>query len=231
MATILIVEDELPIARVMRDNLEFEGYTVQMAHEGNGGLELALLGDADLILLDLMLPGMNGYDVCRNLREAGHQTPVIMLTAKGEEIDKVLGLELGADDYVTKPVGIRELLARIKAVLRRATPEDSEGQESVLEFGGVQVDFDAFETTVQGKVVHLSPKAYGVLKLLWEQGGKAVSRDEILEQVWGYEAFPTTRTADNHIAELRAALEAEPSQPKYILTVHRVGYRFVGEGS
>lgn len=224
MATILIVEDEIAIARVMKDNLEFEGYTVQVAHNGKAGLALALVGGVDLILLDIMLPEMNGYDVCRQLRAAGHTTPVIMLTAKGEEIDKVLGLELGADDYVTKPVGVRELLARIHAGLRRAA-YGSEKPEAVLEIGQARVDFGAFEAIVEGHVVHLSPKAFGVLKLLVERLGEVVSRNDILEKVWGYDAFPTTRTVDNHIAELRAILETDPSKPEFIVTVHGVGYR------
>lgn len=230
MATILIVEDEIAIARVMKDNLVYEGYAVQMAHDGKAGLEMALAGGVDLILLDIMLPHMNGYDVCRKLREAGHTTPVIMLTAKGEEIDKVLGLELGADDYVTKPVGVRELLARIHAGLRRA----SYGQTaipSVLDVGQARIDFGAFEAVVKGQAVHLSPKAFGVLKLLWDRAGDVVSRNEILEQVWGYDAFPTTRTVDNHIAELRAVLEADPSKPECIVTVHGVGYRLTDHGT
>lgn len=229
MATILVVEDERPIARVLVDNLEFEGYTVLVAYDGIEGLELALSGRADLILLDLMLPGMNGYDVCRKIRERGLNTPVIMLTAKGEEIDKVVGLELGADDYVTKPVGIRELLARIRAVLRRSERRESEHDRDVLAFGRVKVDFARFEAEVDGDSVHLSPKAFGVLKLLWERAGRVVSRNDVLEAVWGYEVYPTTRTVDNHIGELRAALEVDPADPRYILTVHGVGYRFVAE--
>jgi len=229
MPTILVVEDERPIARVLIDNLEFDGYTVLAAYDGIGGLELALSGRVDLILLDLMLPGMNGYDVCRKIREKGLNTPVIMLTAKGEEIDKVVGLELGADDYVTKPVGIRELLARIRAVLRRTGRQESEHDRDVLVFGRVRVDFARFEAEVDGNSVHLSPKAFGVLRLLWERAGRVVSRNEILEEVWGYEVYPTTRTVDNHIAELRAALEVDPADARYILTVHGVGYRFVVE--
>ncbi len=227
MATILVIEDERPISRAIVDNLEFEGYEVRAAFDGNGGLEMAMRGDADLILLDIMMPGMNGYDVCRRLREAGNATPVIMLTAKGEEIDKVLGLELGADDYITKPVGVRELLARVKAVLRRSQRGASgREEEKLLSFGEARVDFDSYETTVGGGAVHLSPKAYGVLELLWNREGKAVSRSEILREVWGYEVYPTTRTVDNHIAELRAALEEDASAPRFITTVHGIGYKF-----
>ncbi len=229
MSTILVVEDERPIARVLIDNLEFEGYTVLAAYDGVRGLELALSAQADLILLDIMLPGMNGYDICRKLRQAGLKTPVIMLTARGEEVDKVLGLELGADDYVTKPVGVRELLARVKAVLRRTGQPDS--PDRALRFGQACVDFARFEATVKDDPVHLSPKAFGILKLLWESAGRAVSRSEILEQVWGYDVYPTTRTVDNHIAELRSALEPNPTSPTHILTVHGVGYRFVSDES
>ena len=148
-----------------------------------------------------------------------------MLTARGEEVDKVLGLELGADDYVTKPVGVRELMARIKAVLRRGEPAPA--ALAVLEFGPARIDFDRHEATVDGRAVHLSPKAFGVLRLLWERGGRTLTRAQILQQVWGYEVYPTTRTVDNHIAELRSRLEPDPSRPRHLLTVHGVGYRFV----
>ena len=227
MTKILVVEDEAAIARIVVDNLEFEGYEVAAAADGPSGLEQALAAGADLILLDIMLPGgLNGYDICRKMREAGVDTPVIMLTAKSEEIDKVLGLELGADDYITKPVGVRELLARVKAVLRRYDPSGGPRPgENVLQFAAARVDFDRFEARVRDEPVHLSPKAYGVLKLLWESQGRAVPRSEILQKVWGYDVFPTTRTVDNHVAELRAALELDPANPQHLLTVHGVGYR------
>ena len=227
MPVILVVEDEKPIARIIADHLEFEGYEVLTAADGPTGLELALSDRADLVLLDIMLPGgLDGYDICRAMRERSLTTPVIMLTARTEEIDKVLGFELGTDDYVTKPVGVRELLARVKAVLRRSQPPETEESPDLLELGDARVDFARFETRVGDRVVHLSPKAYGVLRLLWESQGRAVSRSEILQQVWGYDALPTTRTVDNHIAELRAALEPDPAAPRHILTVHGVGYRF-----
>ncbi len=226
MTTILVVEDEQSISKAIVANLEFEGYRALSAFDGVRGLEMAMDPSVDLILLDIMLPGMDGFDLCRKLRESGRRTPVIMLTAKGEEVDKVLGLELGADDYITKPVGVRELLARVKAVLRRTGEPASTNQ---IQFGHCLVDFESYAAIVGGNPVHLSPKAYGVLKLLCERQGKAVSRSDILQQVWGYDVFPTTRTVDNHVAELRAALEAEPSQPRHILTVHGVGYRFVQE--
>ncbi len=231
MVMILVVEDDEAISKVVVDNLEFEGYTVRAAYDGATGLKLAVTEPVDLILLDIMMPQMNGYDVCRRLREAGRQTPVIMLTAKGEEVDKVLGLELGADDYVTKPVGVRELLARVRAVLRR-TGQQAERMPAdtgtgVLRVGVAIIDFSSYEATRAGQSVHLSPKAYGVLKLLWERHGQAVTRTDILQQVWGYDVYPTTRTVDNHIAELRAALEAEPAKPCCVLTVHGVGYKLV----
>ncbi len=228
MTTILVVEDDRAISRAVVDNLEFEGYQVLAAFDGDAGLRLAMKEPVDLILLDVMMPEMNGYDVCRRLRQAGLQTPVIMLTAKGEETDKVLGLELGADDYITKPVGVRELLARVRAVLRRVQPAPGPTpDEDVLTLGAAQVDFSRYEASSGGESVHLSPKAYGILRLLREAEGKAVTRTEILQQVWGYEALPTTRTVDNHIAELRAALEADAARPVHILTVHGVGYRLV----
>lgn len=225
MARILVVEDEAAIARVLVDNLVYEGHEAEAVADGAEGLERALACKPDLILLDVVLPTMDGYEVCRRLRARGSATPIIMLTARGEEVDKVLGLELGADDYVTKPVGVRELMARIKAVLRRGEPEAA--ALAVLEFGPARVDFDRHEATVDGRTVHLSPKAFGVLRLLWESGGRTLTRAQILEQVWGYEVYPTTRTVDNHIAELRSRLEPDPSRPRHLLTVHGVGYRFV----
>lgn len=231
MLKILVVEDERPISRVIVDNLNFEGYEALAAYDGPSGLEMAMTQSVDLVLLDIMMPGMNGYDVCRRLREEGRDTPVIMLSARGEEVDKVLGLELGADDYITKPVGVRELLARVRAVLRRAPVADpapaSDETGHVLTFGGVRVDFDTYEATRDGAATHLSPKAFGVLRLLWTRAGKAVSRSDILHEVWGYDALPTTRTVDNHVAELRAALEPDSTQPQHLLTVHGVGYRLV----
>ncbi len=225
MPKILVVEDEAAIARVLVDNLVYEGHEAEAVADGAEGLERALACKPDLILLDVVLPTMDGYEVCRRLRAQGSATPIIMLTARGEEVDKVLGLELGADDYVTKPVGVRELMARIKAVLRRGEPEAAAG--AVLEFGPARVDFDRHEATVDGRAVHLSPKAFGVLRLLWESGGRTLTRAQILQQVWGYEVYPTTRTVDNHIAELRSRLEPDPARPRHLLTVHGVGYRFV----
>ncbi len=198
MPRILVVEDEAAIAQALVDNLLFEG---------------------------VVLPTVDSYEVCRQLQAQGVAMPIIILTARGEEVGKVLGLELGADDYVTKPVGVRELMARIKAVLRRGAAAAAGG--TVLELGPARIDFDRYEATVEGQAVHLSPKAFGVLRLLWESKGRVLTRAQILEQVWGYEVYPTTRTVDNHIAELRHRLEPDPARPRYILTVHRVGYRLV----
>ena len=231
MPTILVIEDEIPIAKGLINNLEFEGYEVLSAADGPTGLELALSGRADLILLDIRLPGMDGYQICRTLHEKGIRTPIIMLTAKGEEVDKVLGLELGADDYVTKPFSVRELLARIKAVLRRAVPVEDEDRAEVLTFGGARIDFERFEASMEEEEVHLSTKEFAILRLLWAREGKAASRDDILNEVWGYDVYPTTRTVDNHIADLRSKLERDPSNPRHIVTVHGVGYRLVTEES
>lgn len=227
MPTVLVIEDEESIAEPLVENLEFEGCDVLVAADGHRGLELALSGEADLILLDIMLPGLNGYEICRRVREQQLTTPIIMLTAKGQEADKVRGLDIGADDYVTKPVGILELMARVRAVLRRAAPDSESQKVEVLSFGRVRVDFARFEACVDDEPVHLSPKEFGVLKLLWESEGRAVSRAQILEQVWGYDVFPTTRTIDTHVAELRAKLEVDPANPQHILTVHGTGYRLV----
>jgi DNA-binding response OmpR family regulator len=225
MPTILVIEDEESIAEPMVENLEFEGYEVLDARDGNRGLELALSGQADLVLLDIMLPGVNGYEICRRMREEGIDTPVIMLTARGEEADKVRGLDIGADDYLTKPVGILELMARIRAGLRRSDSGNSGPTGELLEFGKAHIDFGRFEALVDEQPVHLSPKEFGILKLLWERAGKAVSRADILQQVWGYDVYPTTRTVDTHVADLRAKLEEDPADPQHILTVHGTGYR------
>jgi len=227
MPTILVVEGEESIAEPMVENLEFEGYEVLDARDGNRGLELALSGRADLVLLDIMLPGVNGYEICRRMPEEGIDITVIMLTARGEEADKVRGLDIGADDYLTKPVGILELMARIRAALRRGGSGKEVPTSELLEFGQVRVDFGRFEALMDGEQVHLSPKEFGILKLLWERAGKAVSRAEILQEVWGYDVYPTTRTVDTHIAELRATLERDPAHPEHILTVHGTGYRLV----
>jgi DNA-binding response OmpR family regulator len=227
VATVLLVEDEESIAEVVADNLRYEGYGVLEATDGYKGLELALEHRPDLMILDLMLPGIDGYEVCRRLRDQGQSVPIIMLTAKGQEVDKVRGLDLGADDYITKPVGVMELMARVRAVLRRSGHGEGVTEGAVLCLGEARVDFSRFEASVSGEAVHLSPKEFGVLEFLWRAQGRAVARAEILQQVWGYDVYPTTRTVDTHVGELRAKLEKDPAKPRHLLTVHGVGYRLM----
>jgi two-component system alkaline phosphatase synthesis response regulator PhoP len=205
-------------------NLKAEGYGVLTAEAGDAGLEQALNEKPDLILLDVMLPGLNGFDVCRELRRKGFEAPIIMLTAKAEEIDRVVGLEIGADDYVTKPFGLRELLARIRVRLRRpGRPAASD----VLRFGSVEVDFDRHEASRNGARLELTGKEFEVLKLLARHAGEVFTRDRLLNEVWGYESYPTTRTVDNHILRLRQKLEDDPANPRHILSIYGEGYKFV----
>jgi len=225
MSRILVVEDDAAILRGLKDNLAAEAYEVLTAADGIEGLRLSQEKNPDLIVLDLMLPKLSGYEICRKLRERGVHVPILMLTARGDEADRVLGLDLGADDYVTKPFSVRELLARVRALLRRSDPQ----KDSVdrLTFGDVVVDFPEYETRKGGQPVEMTPKEFGVLRYLAARAGKVVQRQTLLEEVWGYENYPTTRTVDNHIASLRAKLEDDPAQPRHLLTVHGVGYKFV----
>jgi len=220
---ILVIEDEPDLLRGLELNLKAEGYSVLTSSRGDNGIEQALLERPELILLDIMLPGMNGLDVCRELRKRGFDAPIIMLTAKAEEVDRVVGLEIGADDYVTKPFGVRELLARIRARLRKRPGQD----DPKLRFGHVEVDFARHEVTNRGKRVELTGKELEVLRLLAQHRGEIVSRDRLLEEVWGYESYPTTRTVDNHILRLRQKLEENPSDPRHILSVYGEGYKLV----
>jgi DNA-binding response OmpR family regulator len=225
MNRVLVVEDEAAILQGLCDNLEFEGYEVFRAADGIAGLDLIRKHDPHLIILDLMLPRLSGYELCRKLRAEGLNTPILMLTARGEEADRVLGLDLGADDYVTKPFSIRELMARVRALLRRTTAAaDLPGE---LRFGDVQVDFSRYEASRDGRKVELTRKEFGLLRLLAAREGAVVTRNELLDKVWGYEATPTTRTIDNHMAALRAKLEHDPGQPEHLITVHGVGYKLV----
>jgi DNA-binding response OmpR family regulator len=220
---ILIIEDEPDLLRGLALNLKAEGYGVLTASRGDAGIEQALRDRPELVLLDIMLPGMNGLDVCRELRRKGFEAPIIMLTAKAEEVDRVVGLEIGADDYVTKPFGIRELLARIRARLRRHSPATAEG----LRLGSVEIDLDKHEATRAGQRIELTGKEFDVLRLLARHRGEIVTRDMLLEEVWGYESYPTTRTVDNHILRLRQKLEEDPSNPRYILSIYGEGYKLV----
>ncbi|TDO03872.1 response regulator transcription factor [Sunxiuqinia elliptica] len=225
MSKILIVEDEQAMLIGLHDNLEFEGYEVDTASRGDDGLKKILTGGFDLVLLDVMLPGLSGFDVCKKARAAGIDTPVILLTARGEELDKVLGLELGADDYVTKPFSLRELLARIKVILRRAGNGSASGG-IFLTIGQIQVSFDAYEAkTLKGDVVKMSHKEFEILHYLHRQAGRIVTRDDILDQVWGMDYQPTARTVDNFIVRLRTKIDTDESQ--HIITVHGVGYKLV----
>jgi DNA-binding response OmpR family regulator len=227
MHRILIIEDEAAMRQGLMDNLQFEGYDVDAVEDGPGGLERLTTGRYDLALLDVMLPGMNGFDVCRKARAAGCLTPIIMLTAKGEEIDTVLGLELGADDYVTKPFRLRELLARVKAVLRRELADASPSEPCEFTIGRLRIDTLAHEATEDGQKVSLSHLEMQVLKYLYAHRGEVVERQRLLQDVWGYEESPATRTVDNFILKLRQKIERDPSSPDHILTVHGVGYRLV----
>ncbi|NIM94686.1 MAG: response regulator [Anaerolineales bacterium] len=227
MSRILIIEDDRAILRGLKDNLEYESYEVLTATEGEQGYRLIQEHDPDLIILDLMIPKMDGYELCRKVRGEGTATPILMLTARSEEVDRVQGLDLGADDYVTKPFSVPELLARIRAILRRAQP--SADLPDHLRFEDVFVDFKRFQAEKSGQTLKLSRKEFGVLRLLAARIGQVVTRNEMLDEVWGHECYPTTRTVDNHIASLRAKLEDDPSKPCHLITVHGVGYKLVRE--
>ena len=227
MKRILIIEDDLAILRGLKDNLEYEKYEVITATDGEQGYGLMKEKKPDLVILDLMLPKMSGYELCRKLRKEGVMTPVLMLTARGEEVDRVLGLDLGADDYVTKPFSVPELMARIRAILRRVQKSKAGNLPEELRFGKVFVDFRKFEAQKAGKAINMSRKEFGVLRLLAARAGEVVTREELLDEVWGYDQYPTTRTVDNHIALLRNKLEDDPANPKYLITVHGVGYKLV----
>jgi DNA-binding response OmpR family regulator len=209
----------------LKDNFEFEGYEVITASDGATGLERARSQKPDLVLLDIMLPRLSGLEVCKTLRGEGFSAPIIMLTARGQEIDKVVGLELGADDYVTKPFSIRELLARVRAILRRT--DGVKKRLSRYHFDDVELDFETYKGTRGGAALDMSPREFELLRYLIERKGETVTRDKLLEDVWGYESYPSTRTVDTHIAKLRAKIGDSGSEPRHILTIHGVGYKFV----
>ena len=224
MTKVLVIEDEEGIGSALEYQLAREGYDVTWVQDGAVGLETFETSGADLIVLDLMLPTMSGEDVCRTIRKTS-AVPVIMLTAKGDEVDRVVGLELGADDYVTKPFSTRELMARVKAVLRRGRPVDE--NSDVLEGGGIRLDVERVEVTVRGEPVHLTRKEFEVLELLMRNAGRVLARDTLMEQVWGADYFGDTRTLDVHIKRLRAKCELDPHDPKHLVTVRGIGYKFV----
>jgi two-component system, OmpR family, alkaline phosphatase synthesis response regulator PhoP len=223
---ILLVEDEKGLIVTLTDRLQSEGFDVVSAADGKTGIELANEQQFDLIILDVMLPKKNGYDVARDLRQRGLQTPILMLTAKGETIDKVLGLKLGADDYLTKPFEMMELLARVEALLRRS-PQRMQASNGTFCFGSVAIDFKRAEVRKQDQAIDLSAMEFKLLQFLIENRGTVHSRDDLLDAVWGYDAMPTTRTVDVHIAWLRQKLEENPRHPNFIQTVHGMGYKFV----
>ena len=226
MKRLLLIEDEPGLVLTLRDRLTREGYAVETSTDGESGLERASREAFDLVLLDVMLPRMNGFDVLRELRKRGTETPVIMVTAKGQVVDKVVGLKLGADDYVTKPFEMVELLARIEAKLRRA-PAVSHPSEG-YQFDDVRVDFRRAEVTKEGGPLELSAREFQLLKYFIEHRGATLTREELLNEVWGYNSMPSTRTVDVHVAWLRQKIEPNPRHPQYILTIHGMGYKFAG---
>ncbi|WP_075590496.1 response regulator transcription factor [Labilibacter marinus] len=226
MDKILVVEDEPDMLMGLKDNLEFEGYEVDVAVDGEDGLNKILSDHYNLVLLDVMLPKLSGFDVCKKARKKDIQTPIIFLSAKGEELDKVIGLESGADDYITKPFSLRELSARIKAVIRRSTV-NIDHKEDHIEIGNLTVDFANYLASVNEEQVKMSMKEYEILNYLFTHKNRTVSRDSLLDSVWGYDFQPTTRTIDNFILKLRHKIEDNPNSPSIILTVHGIGYKLV----
>ncbi len=224
---ILVVDDEPNMRLGLADNLEFEGFEVDQAENGKMGLSKILENTYDLILLDVMMPEMSGFDVCKKARSGGVSTPIILLTAKGEEIDKVLGLELGADDYVTKPFSLRELLARIKAVLRRGQNTTKENDQHEFTIGKLTVNFNSYTANTGEEEIKMSHKEYEILHYLLKRRNEIVTRYDLLENVWGYDESPTTRTVDNFIVKLRHKIEENPNKPAIILTVHGTGYKLI----
>ncbi len=229
MERVLIIEDEVSLLEGLKDNLEEEGYSVSTSKKGKEGLEKALSEDVDLVLLDIMLPEMNGFDICKKIKIKKLTLPIIMLTAKAKEADKILGLELGADDYITKPFSINELLARIKAILRRVQihREAKEKKLDSCEFGDIKLNFAKLEAYKAKKRLKLSKREFEILAYMVKRKGEVVSRNDLLDVVWGYDVFPTTRTVDNFIAHIRKQIEEKPSKPKYIQSIRSAGYKLV----
>jgi two-component system alkaline phosphatase synthesis response regulator PhoP len=226
MPRILIVEDDEAMAVGLRDGFGFEGYDVSLVHDGESALRMAADDDWDLMILDVMLPKMSGLDVCRQIRKDGGNIPIIMLTARGQEIDKVVGLKSGADDYVTKPFSFLELVARVEAILRRSS-EVAKGPER-YRFGDVKLDFGRMEALKGERAVDLSRREFELLRYMVGHRGKAIPRERLLEAVWGYDDQSHTRTVDMHVAKLRKKIEDDPANPAFVVTVHRVGYKFTG---
>jgi len=229
MAKILIVEDDSAILLGLRENLAYEGHTVVEVTRGDKALETLAGAKADLLILDIMLPGISGFEVCRRIRKEDRRLPILMLTARSDEVDKVMGLDLGADDYLTKPFSLSELLARVRALLRRTQLQEESELPSTLEFGQVRLDFISYVATRRGKPVHLTAKEFALIRYLAAHKGEALRRDLLLDRVWGEDVYPTNRTVDTHVLSLRNKLELDPSHPRCLVTVHGVGYKFIGD--
>ncbi len=226
MPKVLIVEDDAAMATALRDGFTYEGYEVVLVSDGEAGLKAAREGAPDIVVLDVMMPKLSGLDVCKRLRSEGSSVPIIMLTARGQEIDKVLGLKLGADDYVTKPFGFMELMARVEALLRRTAGGARHAE--VYGFGDVIVDFKKAELKRNGTVIEVTARELKLLEYFIAHRGEVVPRDRLLDQVWDYDSAPLTRTVDMHVAKLRKKIEDNPADPRFIVTVHRMGYKFTG---
>lgn len=229
MADILIVEDDRAILRGLEENLVFEGHRVRQMTRGDEAAASVAAERPDLLILDVMLPGLSGFEVCRQIRRTDRRLPILMLTARGDDVDKVMGLDLGADDYLTKPFSLSELLARVRALLRRVETGDRDRMPDAIAFGDVTVDFTRYEAARAGRAVHLTAKEFALLRCLAGEHGAVVARDALLARVWGEEVNVTNRTVDTHVLSLRQKLERNPSEPRHLLTVHAVGYRFVAE--
>jgi len=227
MSRVLVVEDDRAILRGLVLNLELEGYRVFSAEDGESGYALLKKQKPDLVILDIMLPKMSGFEFCRRARAESVGVPILMLTVRGEEADRVRGLDTGADDYVTKPFSVAELLARVRALLRRAERPPGHGLIDELRFDDVEVDFRKCEARKGGIAFELTRKEFGLLRLLASREGEVLTRDELLDRVWGYDSCPTSRTVDNHVAQLRAKLEATPAEPRHLVTVHGMGYKWL----
>jgi DNA-binding response OmpR family regulator len=224
MTRVLVVEDDPALLRGLVDNLTFEAFEVMSASDGDTGYRMLRAERPDVVVLDLMLPRMSGYEVCRKARADGIRTPILMLSARGEEADRVLGLDLGADDYLAKPFSVRELIARVKALARRV---ERPANVDELRFDDVVIDFRKYEATNLGKPVTMTRKEFAVIRALAAKAGEVVTRDALLREVWGYDVMPTTRTVDNHIALLRSKVERDPAEPRHLITVHGIGYKWV----
>ena len=226
MKKILIIEDEEAISMALEDDFRIEGYEVFVARDGKSGLEMGMDRDIDIILLDIMLPEIDGIEVCKALRRNGFDTPIIMLTAKSQEVDRIVGLEIGADDYVTKPFSPRELQARVKAVLRRSKSVPSSDTTGILQFGDVSVDFDGHEVLKSGDEIRMTALEFSLLKYFLKNNSKVLSRDDILDAVWSEDVLVDPRTVDTHVAKLRKKIEDDPAHPRWIIGVRGIGYKF-----